>query len=185
MYKSKRIRLRPLEENDATMIMEMRSDIRDVRAYVGRPFPNNTEGEREWIRSLYHNGPLTTIGFAVEEIGSGLFVGFVVAGNISYTNRNATIGVFFHKNARGKGYYKEAQVLFYTYLFNEINLHKLTSSIIPYNEVPIKITAELGYTTDGIRKEQIYQNGRYYDEIMISLLARDFFEKSDPDQLID
>ena len=184
MYQSKRLILRPFREEDAQHVMEMRSDFRDVQSYVGRPFPNDEAGEKEWIASMYHKGPLTNIHLVVEEKETNSFVGFVVASNISYTHRNAHVGVFFHKKARGKGYYKEAQIVFYAYLFREINLHKVTSGIIPYNEIAVKITAAIGFQTDGVRREQFYQNGKYYDEILISLLARDFFEQNKVDEVI-
>jgi RimJ/RimL family protein N-acetyltransferase len=184
MYRSKHITLRPFSEDDAPWIVEMKSDFNDVRSYVGRPYPNDLKGEKEWIGKMYHGGILTSIFLAVEENDSRKFVGYVAASNINYINRNATVGVFFHKAGRGKGYYREAQVLFYAYLFNEINLHKLNSTIIPYNEVAIRITAEIGFTTDGIRREQIYQNGRYHDEILISLMKDDFLRLNELTQLV-
>ncbi|HRZ77832.1 MAG TPA: GNAT family protein [Bacteroidales bacterium] len=184
MYRSQRITLRPFSEDDAQWIVEMKSEFSDVRSYVGRPYPNDLKGEKEWISRMYHSGILTSIFLAVEENDTRQFVGYVAASNISYINSNATVGVFFHKSGRGKGYYREAQVLFYAYLFNEINLHKLNSTIIPYNEVAIRITAAIGFTTDGIRREQIYQNGKYHDEILISLSRDDFFRLNDVQALV-
>lgn len=184
MYKSNRIRLRPIEESDAPLIAEMRADFEDVRAYIGRPFPNHVEGEREWIRGLYQKGFPTSLAMVVEALESKAFIGFVVASQIHWVHRNAAIGVFFHRNARGKGYYREAQILFYAYLFRELNLHKLNSSIVPYNEVAIKVTAEIGFKQDGLRKEQLFQQGKYYDEMTISLMASDFFAENPVDEII-
>jgi RimJ/RimL family protein N-acetyltransferase len=184
MYKSNRIRLRPIEESDAPLIAEMRSDFEDVRAYIGRPFPNHVEGEREWIRGLYQKGFPTSIAMVVEELESKAFIGFVVASQIHWVHRTAAYGVFLHRNARGKGYFREAQILFFAYLFRELNLRKLNSSIIPYNQVAIKVTTSLGFKQDGLRKEQIFQNGKYYDEMTISLMASDFFASNPVDEIV-
>lgn len=179
MYKSKRIRLRPIEENDAPMIMEMRADMKDIRSYVGRPFPNNEEGEKDWIMSLYHKGLLSNIVLGIEDAISGKLAGIIAARNIDYINRNAIIGTFVHKDFRSKGYFREAQILFFAYLFNEINLHKITTEVISYHEVSLRVLTSMGFVEDGIRREQVFQNGNYYDLVMLSLFPEVFFKVND------
>lgn len=176
MYKSKNIRLRAFTENDIKYIIEMRMDFDGVRAAGGRPFPSNENCEREWFSKMYPNNQLTNIYFVVEEIKSEQFIGYCSALNINYINRNAHVGFYFHKNGRGKGYFKEAQVLFYSYLFKEINLRKVYSYALKYNEIAITADKQIGFQVDGIMKEHIYQNGCYHDIIMLSLMANDFFK---------
>lgn len=153
----------------------MRAEFSDIRAYVGRPFPNDLVGEREWIRSLYQKGFPVTIVLVIEEIDSNTFAGILVASQIHYVHRNASIGAFLHPDARRKGYFREGQILFFAYLFNELNLHKITTQVVSYNHVSVKVLTSMGFKQDGLRKEQIFQNGQFYDGIMLSLMARDFF----------
>ena len=176
MYKSKKLNLRAFTEGDAILINEMRQDFDGQKAAGGSPFPSNVNNEKEWISKMYSSNILSNIHFVLEENESQNFIGYCSALNINYINRNAHVGFFFHKNARGKGYFKEAQILFYSYLFKEINLKKVYSYALVYNEIAIKVDKKIGFKEDGIMREHIYQNGCYHDAIMLSLTSKDFFE---------
>ncbi len=185
MYKSKRIFLRPFTEDDAKYISEIKTDFTALKAYSGRPFPNNTVGEKEWISKMYPAGLLSSIILVVEEIDSKQFIGYVGASRIDYINSNAHVGIIFHKNGRGKGYFKEASILFYAYLFNEINLHKVYSEVLTYNDIAIENDKKIGFKVEGIMKEHIYQSGKYHDVYMVSLTAKDFFSVNNLDDYLD
>lgn len=184
MYKSNKICLRAFTESDAKFIIEMKMDFDGLKAAGGRPFPSNENSEKEWISKMYPNGLLSNIHFVIEEIQTKQFIGYCSALNINYINRNAHVGFFFHKNGRGKGYFREAQIIFYGYLFKEINLKKVYSHALAYNEIALKVDKEVGFQVDGVMKEHIYQNGNYHDAIMLSLTSEDFFNKNDLDQYI-
>lgn len=185
MYKSKRLLLRPFNEGDAKMISEIKEDFIGLRAYAGRPFPNNEDGEKKWIANMYPSGLQSLIILVVEERATKEFVGYVAASNIHYINRNARVGIIFHRNARGKGYFKEASILFYSYLFNEINLHRLYSGVLIYNEIAIENDKKIGFKVEGIMKEHVYQNGKYYDEYIVGLSAEDFFKVNKVEDILD
>lgn len=176
MYKSKNICLRAFTERDAKFIVEMRADFTGLKAACGRPFPVNENNELEWIAKMYPIEYPLNIFFVIEEIVTKLFVGYCSASNINYVNSNAHVGFFFHKKGRGKGYYKEASILFYGYLFNEINLHKVYTYVLTYNDISIQSCKGIGFKEDGIMREHIYQSGRYHDVIMLSLTTQDFFQ---------
>lgn len=184
MYKSKNIQLRPFDENDIEYIVEMRRDFNAQKAAGGSPFPSNHLNEKDWISNMYPHGVLTNIHFVIEEINTKKFIGYCSALNIHYINRNAHVGFFFHENARGKGYFKEFQILFYAYLFNEINLRKVYSHALLYNEISIKGMKQIGFEVDGIMKEHIFQNGQYLDAVMLSLTAQEFFSNNNVDSYI-
>ena len=129
MYKSERLQLRALTEEDAVFINEMRSDFVGNQAAGGSPLPSNVDSQKEWISKMYPAGLLTNIYLAIEEIETGLFVGYCLATSVNYINSNAHVGFFLHENARGKKYFKEVSVLFYSYLFNELNLRKVYSYV--------------------------------------------------------
>lgn len=175
MYKSKRVYLRPFNENDVSKVLEMRMDLEGVKAAGGSPYPSSESGIKKWITDLYPRDNLTYIAFVIAECESNNFVGYCSASNVNYINSNAHVGFFFHKDGRGKGYFKEASILFYSYLFNEINLRKVYSYALSYNALAINADKKIGFTEDGIMKEHIYQSGIYHDAIFLSLTAKDFF----------
>lgn len=178
MYKSKRINLRAFTEEDAKLIIEMKMDFAGLKAACGRPYPTNENSEKEWISKMYPNGFLSSVTFAIEENDTNLFVGYCTASNINYINSNAHVGLFFHKQGRGKGYFKEASILFYGYLFNELNLHKVQSHALVYNEIAIESDKKIGFLVEGTMREHIYQGGGYHDALCVSLTKKDFFQKN-------
>lgn len=179
MYKSKNICLRAFIEDDAKYIIEMKMDFNGLKAAGGRPYPSNENCEREWISNMYPNGILSNIHFVIEETQTKKFIGYCSALNINYINRNAHVGFFFHANGRGKGYFKESQIIFYGYLFGEINLRKVYSYALAYNEIALKVDKEMGFQVDGVMKEHIFQSGKYHDAIMLSLTSDDFYKIHD------
>ena len=174
MYSSKNLRLRPFVESDAIYINEMRLEFDAQLAAGGSPYPMNIENHKEWISKMYPYGVLTNIYFAVEEVGTHNFVGYCSATNINYINRNAHVGFFLHKNARGKGYYKEIQLLLYNYLFNEINLKKVYTHVLEYNEISLNSMKKNGFEVDGILKDHVYQCGTYHNLFILSLTKERF-----------
>ena len=174
MYKSKKLILRPLNLSDTENILEMRMDLTGVKAAGGLPFASNEYGIQNWINNLYPKDNPTTITLAVESVEKNDFIGYASALNINYLNRNAHVGFFFHENGRGRGFFKETQILFYAYLFKEINLHKVYSYALEYNKLAIAVDKKIGFKEDGVMKEHIYQGGEYHNAIMLSLLSEDF-----------
>lgn len=177
MIVGKNITLRPLRIEDAEYTLKIRNDMKGNKAYGGYPFPVNIENERIWISNIYQQGIRKNIYLAIEENESQKFVGYVGARNIDYINRNAEVGLILLEEFRGKGYFKPGQILFYTYLFREINLHKVYSFVIRGNDIALSNDKKIGFVEEGIIKEHIYQDGVYKDMIFISLYAKNFLKK--------
>ena len=64
--------------------------------------------------------------------------------------------------------------LFFSYLFEEINLRKIKLEVLKENDKAIKIYENLGFKEEGTLKEHIYQDGKYKDLILMSLFSEDF-----------
>nr|WP_291563587.1 GNAT family protein [Clostridium sp. UBA2485] len=70
---------------------------------------------------------------------------------------------------QGRGYGTSAMKMFIKYGFMERRLNKCSSTVLEGNEVSIKMHKKLGYEQEGVLKQNIYMNGRYYDEICFGL----------------
>lgn len=174
MLKNEKIRLRSFNLNDAKYIAEMRNDLEGTQAAGGNIFPSNQASETEWIANMYPNRIRDSIHFVIEEIETEKFIGYCSALKINYIDRNAHVGFYFHKKGRGKGYFRDAQIVFYHYLFNEINLRKLYSYALSYNTIAINLDLKIGFKQDGVMKEHVYQKGKYQDVVLLSLTKKDF-----------
>lgn len=176
MYSNDKIRLRGFRKEDAQKLVELREDFDAVRSFAGSPFPVNLQSEEEWISNMYPPGLKANIFLAIEEIGTGNMIGYCVARKIDYINRNAEVGIMLFANGRGKGYFKIVSGLFYTYLFKEINLHKVYSFVLIDNQIAIETDKKVGFQVEGVVKDHIFQDGFYKDVYFVSLYATDFLK---------
>lgn len=176
MIEGEKISLRPFDIEDSEFTWQLRNDMEGNKAYGGYPFPVNIDSEKTWIANMYLQGVRKNIYLAIEENGSQKFAGYVGARNIDYVNNNAEVGLILLKEFRGKGYFKPAQILFYNYLFREINLHKVYSWVIKGNNIALENDKKIGFVEEGDIKEHIFQDGIYKDLIFISLYRKDFFK---------
>lgn len=174
MYKSERIRLRGFKKEDASKLVELRDDFDAVRSYAGSPFPVNLQTEEEWISHMYPPGLKSNLFLVIEELSSAKMIGYCVARKIDYINRNAEVGLILLADGRGKGYFKEVSALFYSYLFNELNLHKVYSYVLTDNEIAIETDKKIGFKVEGTISDQIFQKGEFKDVYFVSLYAHDF-----------
>ncbi len=77
----------------------------------------------------------------------------------------------------GKGYGTEiAEILCY-YGFDRLNLNRIYLGYSSQNEGAGKAYKRAGYIYEGILKEDIYRNSRYYDTIRMAILRTDYYKK--------
>ncbi len=178
MIESKRLILRSFRIEDAGGMDKLRSDFEAVKAFAGSPFPSNIESEKEWIHKMYQKGIRNNIYLAIEEKESQSFIGYCVARNINFLNRNADVGIIFLKEGRGKGYFREISVLFYDYLFAQLNFHKVYSIVIEDNKIALNSDKKIGFVVEGLIKEHIWQDGKYKNVVFVSLYRKDFYKNN-------
>jgi RimJ/RimL family protein N-acetyltransferase len=74
----------------------------------------------------------------------------------------------------GKGYGTEAKMLLLHYAFDTLNLRKICSSVISFNERSHKYSLKCGYKEEGRRKAQLFRDGKYWDEIQLAVFRKDW-----------
>ncbi|GAA0773758.1 GNAT family protein [Clostridium subterminale] len=130
------------------------------------PTALNSKKYSERIANLSTNN--CRIAFAIDTL-DGIHVGRI---NILLDDdKNGTfgIGLKIDRDHRGKGYGTSAVKLLLKYGFMERRLNKYSVSVLEGNEGSIKMHKKLGCEQEGVLKQNIYTNGRYYDEIYFGL----------------
>ena len=85
-------------------------------------------------------------------------------------HKRAGIGILIDEPFRQKGFALEALSLLIEYCFNTLYLHQLYCSIEQSNKESINLFAKAGFTACGNRKEWLFRNGQWTDELMFQLL---------------
>jgi len=82
-----------------------------------------------------------------------------------------TIG---EKDAWGRGYGTEATRLMLDHAFAGFGLHRIGLSVFSFNERAIRSYRSCGFVVEGRAREAIWRDGRWWDEIAMSVLDSDW-----------
>ena len=82
-----------------------------------------------------------------------------------------TIG---EKDVWGQGYGTEATRLMLDHAFGTLNLHRIGLSVFSFNERAIRSYRSCGFLIEGRAREAIWRDGRWWDEVSMSVLHSDW-----------
>lgn len=81
------------------------------------------------------------------------------------------------RKCRGKGYGTSTLRVIFDYAFNERQLHKYSSFVIEGNIGSEIMLKKIGCKHEGVVRETIYHQGRYWNEIHYGITADEFNDK--------
>ena len=166
-----KVYLRPLEEVDAVACHPWLNDPEVRRALALRATPMTEVRSREWIRCL---DPRRDQVFAIVTVEGDLYVGNCGLHDIDAVDRHATLGIVIGRKDRwGQGLGAETVTLLCRHAFATLNLHKVCLSCYATNERALRLYARAGFTVEGRRREQVFIDGRWVDEILLGLVRGD------------
>lgn len=80
------------------------------------------------------------------------------------------VGLLILPTYQNKGYASEALELIIDYVFTRLNAHQLFANITPDNSKSIALFEKYNFKMAGIKKDWIYYNNSYKDEILYQLI---------------
>ena len=164
-----KIYLRPLEEDDAAVCHPWLNDPEAWRTLAVRGRPNTEARSREYIRAL---DPTRDQVFAIVTREDEQYVGNCGLHAIDAVDRHATLGIVIgRKECWGRGFGTEAVRLLCGHAFETLNLHKICLASYATNERGLRMYASVGFRVEGRRREQVFIEGRWVDEVVLGLLA--------------
>ncbi len=145
-----------------------------VTDYTGRTSQIMTyENEKEYLENAGKNTDKRT--FNIVSLEDDKLVGAVGLEKINWIERSAVLGIFIGDNDfRSNGYGTEAIKLLLEYGFRYINLHSIRLDLLSVNERAHKCYLKCGFKDTGASREQIFLNGKYYDELHMDILESEF-----------
>jgi len=116
-----------------------------------------------------------SLAMAIHLRPSGRLIGTCALSGLDPDNGSAlfhiTIG---EKDCWGQGYGTEATRLMLAHAFETLKLHRIGLSVFEFNERAIRAYRRIGFVVEGRAREAIWRNGRWWDEIMMSMLDREW-----------
>ena len=88
-------------------------------------------------------------------------------------NHRAGLGIVVHEaQQRNQGVGAEAITLLMDYAFSKLQLHQLFANVMVDNAPSIHLFKKLGFESVGIKKDWVFDNGQYKDEILFQKVKK-------------
>ena len=168
-----RIYLSPRNVEDVEIFTEWMNDF-NITDYLGRSHQTITlQEEKAYLEKEQNNKNV----FAIIDLETDEVIGNVGLHEINHINRTATLGIFIgNKNYWSKGYGTEAIQLILDFGFNYLNLNNIDLALMEFNQRALKCYEKCGFKEIGRKRKCNFINGKYYDAILMDILAEEFTE---------
>ena len=113
------------------------------------------------------------------ELESGSRAGFAQLTGINWTSRNAWFDAFLSRPYVGKRLAVESGELLLRYAFEELNLHRVQSSVLAVNAPALAASQRIGMEVEATLKLAGYIQGQYHDVILLAALRSTWRERTD------
>ncbi len=174
MLRGKKVLLRPVRRSDIQYFLKWFNDP-DVIQYLNLYLPMTEMAEEKYIEGLGTDRTKTM--FVIEAIDGelGKPIGSMGLDNINPRDHNATFGIAIgDKDYWSKGYGTEAARLLVNYGFEQLNLHRINSSAIAFNERSLRLHKRVGFKEEGRQREGIFKNGKFHDHVVFGILREEW-----------
>jgi RimJ/RimL family protein N-acetyltransferase len=175
MYYGEKVCLRAYKEEDIPVATKLVNDGELKRLLTpGIAFPVTGWEEEEWVKSQKSNKN-GEYNFAVEDMETHSYIGGCGINEVNWISRVATVGIMIGgKNYWNKGYGTDAMRVLIKFIFENMNIRKIKLNVFSFNVRAQKCYEKCGFKVEGILKDELFKDGKYYDEIIMSLFVNDY-----------
>lgn len=192
MIDGERVRLRAMEPEDAERGYKWINDREVTRTLMAR-YPFSLVAEREFLQNAAKALDFHDVRLAIEtkegaQTGGRppVHIGFCGLHRGSAEDRHAELGIMIgDKEYWDQGYGSDAMMAVLRFAFFQMNLHKVSLGVFELNPRAQAVYRKCGFVEEGRRREEYYQDGRYWDVIWMSVLRREFDALHGPAQVAE
>ena len=169
-----RIYLRALEPEDYKVSVQWRNDEEIQNMVGGHKYFVSSEREKQWVNSVINSNDKLVLAICL--LDNDKYIGNVMLQDIDWINRSARVPVLIgDKSEWNKGYATEARMMMHKFAFEERNLERIYACILENNMPSIRMHEKCGYKTEGVLRNSVYKNGKYCNQVLMSILRDEFF----------
>lgn len=106
----------------------------------------------------------------IEEKETKQSIGMIDLFDFNPQHKRAGIGILIEPKFQNKGFASEALQLLIKYCFSFLQLHQLYANITADNKNSIQLFTKFNFVEVGVKKDWIYSQGKYKDEILYQFL---------------
>jgi len=172
---NKDIILRNYVEEDAA---ELFATVDENRAHL-RPWLIWVDGTQKQEHSLEYIRAARQEQYDQLSMAFGIFKNGKLAGGLGMHQwdqrlKKAQIGYWLAKAEEGKGILSECAGVFIAYLFEHLQLNKVELQYLPGNIRSGAVAKRLGFTIEGVLRDNVLMNGAFHDLVTTGLLRKEY-----------
>lgn len=165
-----KIKFLKITKNKLDLIREWRMHP-EVTKYMSTDPKISKEDQKNWFKKIEND---STKKYWIVNV-DGKDVGVVNLTDIDPQNKKTYWAYYLGEiSARGKGIGKQIELNIMHYVFEKMKFNKLCGEILEFNKFVVDIHKKYGSKIDGVLREHIYKNGKFYDLITMSILKKEY-----------
>lgn len=175
MIKGDLICLSSIEPEDLDQLRYWRN-LPEFRKYFREYREIGKDMQLKWYQTKVL-GDSSTMMFAIRDIFTDDLIGCCGLCYINWVKRNADLSLYIGWNEAyidDVGYAYEACQLLFKFGFHELGLHKIWTEIYEFDHPKYQLYKKLGFHQDGLLRDQCFNNGKWCNSYILSMLANEF-----------
>jgi RimJ/RimL family protein N-acetyltransferase len=167
-----RILLRPFDKRDLRHIQRWSNDA-ELRKLTGEVAPISQAEAEKFYKELRSDKNRAWFTIVLKEGNKVIGEAGLLRMFRPWRNTDMTI-IIGEKDARGKGYGKEAGRLLLSYAFEHLGFHRVSIGVVGFNKNALRFWKSLGFKREGVERDEYFCDNKYSDFIMMSILEDEF-----------
>lgn len=143
--------------------------------------PRPVEETRAYLGRVTADGPADrpaaggSIHYAIHLEDTGEFIGYGMIAHVDRYHRRCKVGITIgERDMWGRGYARETMAAVLEYCFDTLGLNRVAAEVYAYNERSIRLFEGLGFTREGVAREEVLKRGRFEDAYQYGMLRREW-----------
>jgi ribosomal-protein-alanine N-acetyltransferase len=167
-----RLRLRQFRTDDADAMHECFAD-RDAMRFWNQPvYTRRIETERA-VRNFIECTPSYYRFWAVADAETDRCLGLVNYHDGHIRSKRVSIGYIIVPTSHRQGIATEAVSAMLNFCFGQLGLHRVQAYIHPDNSASIALVEKLGFTREGLLRDNMRVGDAWRDDLLYALLSTD------------
>ncbi|MDT2832932.1 GNAT family protein [Vagococcus carniphilus] len=170
--KSEHIYLRPLLVSDAAIYKKSMDD-KEIMLMTGTKAQYSIEQIETHIKAIINDETREDYAICLNETKE--MIGELSILSIDQDNKSAGFRIALNnQKVIGKGFGSEATKLVIQHVFEELKLNRLQLEVFSHNPRGIRAYEKCGFVKEGVLREALFYDGTYSDEIIMSIIRKDY-----------
>jgi diamine N-acetyltransferase len=159
------LKLRALEPNDLELIYEVEND-KSLWVYSNTASPFSRHTLKKFIEIIEHKQLRLVITHDEKSYG------FIDLYDYDFINRRVGVGIIIFKKYRSKGIGLSSLQLTENYLLEHVPIHQVYANISSTNKESISLFEKSKYVNVGLKKDWIFYNNKFNDELLFQKILK-------------